>query len=259
MDKIYILTEKKLKKIIDEKVQIREREMNIELQKRVMEKEINLTNLQSQINPHFLYNALEGIRGQAILDDAPVIENISRALANYFRYSISSKSDIVTLKEELDNVQNYLSIQQFRFNDRFDIEIYCDEKDEDVFRTLMPKLSLQPIIENAVSHGLEKARKRAKIEIHIVRTRKHVSITVSDNGLGMDAAGLKALNEKIKNYDIMKHADGRHNGIALPNVDRRIKLMFGNDYGIHISSVLGVGTDVEIYLPFCEDYDQVKK
>jgi len=258
MKKIYILTEEKLEKMIDEKVKIREKQMNLKLQKKVMEKEMNLANLQSQINPHFLYNALEGIRGQAIVDNVPVIEKISQALASYFRYNISSKSDIVTLKEELNNVQNYLSIQQFRFNNRFEVEICYENEDEDVFETLMPKLTLQPILENAISHGMESAKKQARIEIRIVKTKKHVSITISDNGKGISESGLKDLNERIKNYNIMRNTEGKHIGIAMPNIDRRIKLMYGDDYGIHISSVLGMGTDVEVYLPFCDNYEQVK-
>ena len=109
MKKVYILTEKKLKKLINERVEEVKRETNNELQKMVMEKDANLASLQSQINPHFLYNALEGIRGQAILDEAPVIEKIAQELAYYFRYSISSKNYVVTLAEELENVKNYLN------------------------------------------------------------------------------------------------------------------------------------------------------
>lgn len=258
MKKIYILTEEKLEKMIDEKVQAHEKQLNLNLQKKYMEKEINLANLQSQINPHFLYNALEGIRGQAIVDNVPVIEKISQALANYFRYNISSKSDIVTLKEELNNVENYLSIQQFRFNNRFEVEMCYETEDADVLETLMPKLTLQPILENAISHGLEKAKKQARIEVRIVKTKKHVTITISDNGKGISESGLKAMNDRIKNYNIMSSPEGKHNGIAMPNIDRRIKLMYGDDYGLHISSVLGIGTDVEVYLPFCDNYEQVK-
>ncbi len=142
MKKVYILTEKKLKKLINERVEEAKRETNNELQKMVMEKDANLASLQSQINPHFLYNALEGIRGQAILDEAPVIEKIAQALAYYFRYSISSKNDVVTLAEELENVKNYLSIQEFRFQSRFHYEILYEKEDAEALETLLPKMTL---------------------------------------------------------------------------------------------------------------------
>ena len=251
MKKIYILTEKKLNELIQLKTQEIQKKLNVELQQRIIEKEASLSSLQSQINPHFLYNALEGIRGQAILDEAPVIEEISQALANYFRYSISSKSDIATLSEELMNVKNYLSIQQFRFHNRFAVDIVYDHEDYEMLETVLPKMTLQPIVENAVAHGFERTKKEAVIRIQIVFTQKSVNITISDNGAGMDTETLKELNERIQNFDMLGESEGRHNGIAMPNVNRRIQLMFGDEYGLYISSIEGIGTDVEIHMPYC--------
>lgn len=250
MKKIYILTERKLQKLVQIKTEDMQKQMNIDLQKKLMEKDASLQNLQSQINPHFLYNALEGIRGQAILDEAPVIEEIAQALANYFRYSISSKSDIATLSEELNNVQNYLRIQQFRFHNRFKIEIVCDREDYEVMKAILPQMTLQPIIENAVSHGFEHTKKEALIRIKTIFTKKNVNIVISDNGVGMDTETLRKLNERIRNFDMMGKSAGRHNGIAMPNVNRRLQLMFGDDYGLYISSIEGIGTDVEIHIPY---------
>ena len=163
MKRLYVLTKKGLDELIRLRTQEIQKEMNLELQQKIMEKEASLSSLQSQINPHFLYNALEGIRGQAILDEAPVIEEISQALANYFRYSISSKSDIATLSEELMNVKNYLSIQQFRFHNRFAVDIVYDHEDDTVMEAVLPKMTLQPIVENAVAHGFERTKKEAVI------------------------------------------------------------------------------------------------
>lgn len=259
MKKVYILTEKKLKKLINERVEEVKRETNNELQKMVMEKDANLASLQSQINPHFLYNALEGIRGQAILDEAPVIEKIAQALAYYFRYSISSKNDVVTLAEELENVKNYLSIQEFRFQSRFHYEILYEKEDAEALETLLPKMTLQPIVENAIQHGMERKKKDSLLRIKIEFAGNIVNVIISDNGAGMDADTLERLNKKIRIFNVFKREEGRHNGIAMPNVNRRIQLMFGEDYGLHISSIRGMGTDVEIHLPFCTVYGEEGK
>lgn len=251
MQKIHILTDKKLERIIARRIEENKTRLNIELQREVMNNQMSLASLQSQINPHFLYNALEGIRGQALLDNAPVIVDIAQALANYFRYSISSKSDIATLQEELSNVNNYLKIQQFRFNNRFIIEINYDKEDRDILDVTLPKLTLQPIIENAICHGFEKKIGQAKINIDIEATKRSVNITISDNGMGMDEKTLYELNKSIVNYDVSQSPIGRHNGIAMPNINRRLQLMFGEEYGIHISSIKDIGTDVDLHIPFC--------
>lgn len=250
MQKIHILTDRKLEEIIAKRIEESKIRLNIELQREAMNNQISLASLQSQINPHFLYNALEGIRGQALLDNAPVIVDISQALANYFRYSISSKSDIATLQEELNNVNNYLKIQQFRFNNRFLIEINYDKEDRDILTVTLPKLTLQPIIENAICHGFEKKIGEAKISINIEATKKSVNITISDNGMGMDEKALQELNKRIINYDVSQNPMGHHNGIAMPNINRRLQLMFGEEYGIHISSIKDIGTDVDLHIPF---------
>lgn len=257
MEKIYILTESKLKKMISEQAQELQKKTNAELESKILEKDTSLASLQSQMNPHFLYNALEGIRGQAMVDDAPVIADIAHALADYFRYSISSRSDIATLNEEISNIRNYLRIQQFRFNDRFKVDIKYDKEDYHVMETLLPKLTLQPIVENTIAHGFVKVNKEAVINVRIVATMKNVNITISDNGVGMDAETLLKLNDRILGNIVGETEKGRHNGIAMPNVHKRIQLMFGEDYGIHISSIAGIGTDVEIHLPFCNKREEL--
>lgn len=251
MKRIYVLTEKKLKKLIQAEANRMQEQQNKELERQIWEKETSLASMQGQMNPHFLYNALEGIRGQAMIDDAPIIADISRTLADYFRYSISSKSDVATLSEELNNVKNYIRIQQFRFDDRFQVDIQYDEDDFQVLETYMPKLTLQPIVENAILHGFTNVRKDACIKIKIVKTLKSVNIIVSDNGIGMDSAALKNLNQKIRGEVSEEQTHGRHNGIAMLNVNKRIQLMFGAEYGMHISSIPEMGTDVELHLPFC--------
>ena len=121
----------------------------------IFDKQTELTALQSQINPHFLYNTLECIRGQALIDDNREIAKMTEALSAFFRYSISKKGNFVTLREELDNINNYMLIQQYRFNNRFTLEIMIDEEDKVAYDYLVPKLIIQPVIENAIFHGLE--------------------------------------------------------------------------------------------------------
>lgn len=253
MEKIHILTEKKLQEMLEKRSRQIEAENNRRLQEAVIEKEALLASLQSQINPHFLYNALEGIRGQALLEGSAVIAEIARSLACFFRYSISSGENIATLYEELRNIKDYLKIQQFRFGNRFQIDMNYEKDDRELMQTILPKMTIQPIIENTIAHGFEKTTRDAVITIKIIRTEKNVNITISDNGVGMPRMVLEQLNEKIRSNVIEQNNGTRHNGIAMPNVNRRLQLLFGSEYGIHISSIEGMGTDVEMHLPFCTE------
>ncbi|WP_169449888.1 sensor histidine kinase [Cohnella laeviribosi] len=243
------MTQKQLDKLIAEQVEKSRQEFVANLQTELINKQITLTSLQNQINPHFLYNALESLRGRAILDNAPAIADMAQALARYFRYNISSKSDIVTIREELDNIGNYMKIQQFRFNNRFHIDIRHDP-DDDVLDAIIPKLTLQPILENSIHHGFERKLGDANIRIEIVRTRKNINILISDNGIGISKEKLKMLNERIEHFDLLKQEENQHLGLALPNINKRLKLLFGDEYGLHVSSIEGVGTDVELHIPY---------
>lgn len=224
----------------------------------VFNKQTELTALQSQINPHFLYNTLESIRGQALLDDNHEIAEMVEALSAFFRYSISGKDSFVTLRDELNNIKNYILIQRYRFNNRFSLEVIIDEDDEGAYEYLIPRLIIQPIVENAIFHGLEEKSEDGKVTIEIIVTEQNLIITVSDNGKGMEADKLEELNRRIHAKDT-ELVDENHNkvagpakkntGIALPNIHRRISLLFGAEYGVNVYSTLGQGTDVEITVP----------
>lgn len=223
----------------------------------VFDKQAELTALQSQINPHFLYNTLESIRGQALIDDNDEIAKMVEALSSFFRYSISRRGDLVTLRDELTNIKNYMTIQQYRFNNRFVLKIYIDEEDEKAYDFFMPKLILQPIIENAIFHGLEECIDQGVISIELIVTEYNMILTVSDNGTGMDRTTLKILNDKIHSANQFVQTStekkGKHSGIALMNIQRRIRLLFGEDYGLTVYSTLGQGTDVEVILPINQE------
>ena len=252
MKKVFFLTEKKLNALIAEQIEKSKQQHAIDLKTEIINKQINLSSLQSQINPHFLYNALECVRGRAIIDKAPFVADMVQTLANYFRYSISSKSNIVTIREELKNIDNYLKIQQFRYNNRFNIEIIYNHRD-DILDAILPKLTLQPILENSIIRGFERKLGEADIKIDIVATRKNINIVISDNGMGISKVNLKKLNDSISKYDVLEQKINSSHGLAMPNVNKRLKLFFGEKYGIHVSSIEGIGTDVEIHIPYLID------
>ena len=221
---------------------------------RMVDKQAKLSALQSQINPHFLYNTLECIRSEALLYDCDSIARMAKALASFFRYSISKKENIVTLQEEFNNIENYFLIQSYRFDDKFSFEIRTTPEDRTAYSCLIPKLSLQPIVENAIFHGLETKPDKGKVTIRVEMTETNVIIVVSDDGVGIEREELERMRDALKNPKKETKTSGeRNNGIALANVSQRIKLIFGDDYGLNLYSTKGIGTDVEIILPIMTD------
>lgn len=212
---------------------------------KLMKKQAELDALQHQINPHFLYNTLESIRGQALVYGLKDIETMVQALSNLFRYSISNQESMVTLSQEIKNTENYLKIQQYRFNNKF---IIINRFDEDTLDCLVPKLIIQPIVENSILHGLESKIGKGTLTFKAYKTEKRLIINVQDDGLGIEFEKLVAINDVLTNSSDDK-TDKAGMNIGLVNVNERIKLNFGNDYGIRIYSSQNVGTNVEISLP----------
>ena len=213
-------------------------------------KQIELTALQSQINPHFLYNSLDTIRGQALIDGNREVAEMIKTLSSFFRYSISRKGEAVTLRDELENIRNYMKIQQYRFGDRFRLEIDIDEPE--VLDYYIPRLIFQPIAENAIVHGLKDTLKGGIVSISVDATDDLI-VVISDNGKGMSLDELDSLNRRIHAMEPERAEDtsdnGLHTGIALINVHRRIELLYGAPYGVNVYSSANRGTDVELVLP----------
>ncbi len=213
--------------------------------------------LQNQINPHFLYNTLEAIRGEAIVSGMENVEKMTEALSTFFRYTISSVENLVTFNEELKNVNDYFLIQKYRFDDRLDLVVHIDEVDkEEIQKYKLPKLILQPIVENCVQHGLERKLGKGIVEISVHMTNTRLVIKISDDGIGIDDKNLAKLNKMLGKFmsETSFEPFGNENkktkgGIALVNVNTRIKLLYGEDYGLRYESVLGSGTDAIIELP----------
>lgn len=218
----------------------------------LIERQIEYSALQSQINPHFLYNTLEAIRSQALLNKQPEIAMMTEKLARFFRYCISNREDIVTIRDEINNVRDYFFIQQYRFENRFNLEIIYGEQEEGLDKAI-PKMTLQPIVENAIFHGLEQKKGKGTVVIRILRTLEKICIVVSDNGIGMSEEQVIQINQKLQDLMSQKEEEGIYRrGIALTNVNNRLKLQFGEEYGLRVCSVEGQGTDVEIYIPIVE-------
>ena len=224
----------------------------------VSKKQAEYLALQNQINPHFLYNTLEGIRSEALLAGLDSVAEMTEALGTFFRYTISQVEHLVTLEDELANIENYYYIQQFRFGDRLALSIEYEHDEErnqlKLLQYRLPKLTLQPIIENSIYHGLERKIGRGNLVIRIGASDERLRIRVSDDGMGMDEETLKRLNEKLRclTLDHVSEDTGKRGGIALVNVNNRIKLLFGEEFGITFYSRKGAGTDALLVLPLVE-------
>lgn len=223
----------------------------------IMKKRIELSIFENQINPHFLYNTLENIRGEALEQGQQEIADMTERLSCFFRYCISSRGLLVKLSEELHNVEDYVFIQKYRFGDR--IEFQTDIKQEQGLEYYIPKLTLQPIVENAIAHGIEKTGRKGIIRIVVCLTESRLYICVEDNGAGIRLEELARINERLVNGQVQVSVSGkRHNGIAVQNINSRIRLCFGEEYGLHYRSIEGKGTQVEIVLPLIDEYSRME-
>ena len=197
--------------------------------------------LQSQINPHFLYNTLDIIVWMIENEKKTDAVRVVTALARFFRISLSRGKSIITVKDELEHVRNYLMIQQMRFKNKFTYEI---EAGEEVLELASLKLMLQPMVENAIYHGMEFMDGDGEILIRVWREGDDLYLMVRDNGLGMT-------EEQVENlFKDTGHVPSRRgSGIGVRNVNERIRLYFGEAYGLKIQSEPDEGTDVIIHLP----------
>ena len=210
--------------------------------------------LQSQINPHFLYNTLESIRSEAIVGGVPSAAEMSELLADFFRYSISHMEKMVTVEEELLHIQTYFKIQKFRFGQRISLVIRQENLCEEIKKSRIPKLILQPFIENAIFHGLEPRISSGKITVRFLAFSERLSIFVSDDGVGISAESLGKLNNKMREkVSVERFEETMGGGLGIHNVNNRIRLLFGEDFGLHFYSKVSEGTDVEISLPLLLD------
>lgn len=228
---------------------LRETEMHLR------QREMELKMLQAQINPHFLYNSLDTIRGMALAAEISEIEAMASALARLLRYNIKDASAAVTVREEVDMVEVYLRIQQFRFEEKLEYSIDIPEW---AMKQHMLKFTLQPIVENAIVHALETRLEVTRIELSAQRTgEKSFAVRIRDNGPGIPQEKIAELRRRLDDGK----AEGQH--IGLTNVHRRICHVFGDgEFGLTLNSTEGEGTEVLIRLPYdasCEEDDHEER
>ncbi|MGP1611921.1 MAG: histidine kinase [Catonella sp.] len=204
-------------------------------------------SLQAQINPHFLYNTLDIIVWQIENEKQSEAVHTVTALARFFRLSLGKGKNIVTVKAEIEHIKNYLMIQHMRFKNKFDYEF---EIEEDVLELSSLKLMLQPLVENAIYHGMEFMDGDGLIKIKAWREVDELYLSVTDNGLGMTEDKVSLVLSGKSNS-----GNGRGSGIGVKNVNERIKLYFGDKYGLKIDSEPDVGTTIIIHLP-AKEYEE---
>lgn len=203
--------------------------------------------LESQINAHFFYNTLEAINSLAEIEGAEDISVMALALGDMFRYSIKTKGALVTLEKELAHVKKFVAIQQIRFDNGFRFEM---DVPEELYSCRILKLILQPLVENALYHGLLHCNAGSSIYLSARKENKIIYFTVKDDGVGMASETLeqlqKLLEEKPKFGELSQHAN---ESIGLKNINARIRLYYGEDYGLSVKSEQGCGTTVQIKIP----------
>nr|WP_238162425.1 sensor histidine kinase [Cohnella sp. AR92] len=207
-----------------------------------------LRTLQAQINPHFLYNTLDSILWMAEAENKENVIKLVKALSRFFRLSLNKGRDWISIKTELEHAENYLVIQQMRYRDILQYEIDVDPALQ-VYPIM--KMSLQPLVENAIYHGIKNKRGQGMIRIGGYAEGDYMVLTVEDNGIGIAPEKLESLREELeKPADAHVMADDeREGGFGLLNVQHRIRLYFGAPYGIELDSQYGVGSRVTIRIP----------
>ncbi len=243
------LTKANIYEIIDAVITQHKDSHNRELTANLLRHKAELSQLQSQINPHFLYNTLESIRGLALIKNVPEIAEMLESLSQLFRNNTRKIGLLVPLSDEIKNVDNYILIQKFRFQDRFSFEKRIINSDRDLLKCLIPNFILQPILENAITHGLEDKPSGGQIMLTIYSTQSRLIMQVADNGSGIPDKNLRELVSLLNNEHAAGISDSVHVGIGVININQRIKMQYGDEYGLCIASTVGVGTQVEITLP----------
>lgn len=201
--------------------------------------------LQAQINPHFLYNTLDTIVWMAEARKHEQVIEIVRALSSFFRISLSKGRDWITIRDEVEHTRSYLTIQRMRYRDILDFDLALDEE---VLDCTILKLTLQPLVENALYHGIKNKRNGGVIHVRVRAAENDcVQLEVQDNGIGFAPARLAQIQADMS--DDTSEIQLKESGFGIENVNRRIKLYYGRQYGLAIASTYQVGTRVTLVIP----------
>ncbi len=200
--------------------------------------------LQSQINPHFLYNTLNSIKWMATIQNVSGIPEMITSLARLLRNIAKGTSELITIKEELDLLNDYITIQQYRYGGT--ITVNYNVMSDDLYECNIIKFTLQPIVENAIFHGIEPKSVEGIIDINIKKLKHNkIGIEVIDNGIGISEDKIEKLLSSKETT-----SKGSFNNIGISNVNERIKLTFGDEYGLNIKSKLNEYTSIIITIPY---------
>ena len=209
------------------------------IQEQEQKRKIELKALQSQINPHFLYNTLDSIIWMAEGKKNEEVVLMTASLARLLRQSISIENELVTIGQEVEYVRSYLTIQKMRYKDKLEFEINVDPR---ITHAQIIRLVLQPIVENAIYHGLKYKESKGMLKVHGYELGERIIIDITDDGVGMDEETLKHIYDKHKvNY--------HSNGVGVYNVQQRLVLYYGKEYGIIYHSEKGKGTTATVVIP----------
>lgn len=212
----------------------------------IRQREAEIEALKTQIQPHYLYNTLDVIRMTAITNDDKETAEMIDGLSGQLKYLMGSARDMVALKDEIESVRNYFKIIHIRYENRFSLEIDMEDKLLDL---KVPQLILQPVVENAVKYGLRPKEGEGVVAIRGKIENGQLEISVMDNGVGMTPQRLSYVRELLGSEETVNHPKSKRASIGLKNVYDRIKLIFGEEYHIEISSFLDIGTIVKYKLP----------
>lgn len=205
-------------------------------------KQAELNVLQNQINPHFIYNTLETFNMMAILKENYEMSDALTAFSRILRFNFQNKEEIVPIDKELSYLTDYVNLQKLRYTSQFDVTMAADDP---VRQYGIIKMIIQPLVENSIYYGFDDTIEKIHIQVSIQKQESSLLITVSDNGIGMTPEKL----EDVKKSLHTEEASMKSGSIGLNNINERVKLYFGNEYGLTISSVYGSGTDVRIVIP----------
>jgi two-component system sensor histidine kinase YesM len=210
---------------------------------RLKQKEAELANLQAQINPHFLYNTLEAIRMKSLAEGGKTSAKMIVQLAQLFRYSLKS-GELVTVDNELNHAKQYMELYKIRFQNHLTSNYIVDEK---LLNFYIPPFILQPLIENFLIHGFKRDSEKNEISIRVSEKNHKLLIEIEDNGMGIDPERLEELKQRLQLME------GPSDSIGLENVHQRIRLKYGEPYGINLESTPAISTIVTVVLPLISE------
>lgn len=221
----------------------------------ICQKEAELNALKMQIQPHFLYNTLDVIRMTALENDDEKTAELLESLSAQMRYVIGGTDEMVKLCTEIDNIMEYFTIIKVRYKERISIKINVADQDRDL---MVPKLILQPIVENSIKHGLREKSGPGTVNIDVQREEENLEISIMDDGIGMSEEDVSYMQKFLDGGEVGVPDEKKKVGIGTKNISDRIHMNFGNEYGIVVASYKGIGTIMKIKLPIVEEKENVE-